>query len=106
MDSWWPAAEGHIRHDHQRARMLAELRGSARGQDATQDALGSFQQLIKPNQLQLRFETLVEVAERMRHFHAAVAGAQRLHKALVKLIVRLQRVATGPPCPRSRSARC
>ena len=55
--------------------MLAELRGSARGQDATQDALGSFQQLIKLNWLQLRFETLVEVAERMRHFHAAVAGA-------------------------------
>jgi hypothetical protein len=83
---------GHIRHDHRYQRMLAELSGNGCGQDSAQDALGSFEQLVEPDRLQLRFQTLVEVEERVRHFHATVAGALRLEKAFVKRIVRLQRV--------------
>jgi len=43
--------------------------------------------LIEADRFQLRFETLVEVEERVRHFHATVAGALRLKKAFVKRIV-------------------
>jgi len=67
--------------------MLAELCGNGCRQDSAQDALGSFEQLIEADRFQLRFETLVEVEERVRHFHATVAGALRLKKAFVKRIV-------------------
>ena len=66
---------------------LLNFVGNGCRQDSAQNALGSFEQLVEPNRLQLRFETLVEVEERVRHFHATVAGALRLKKAFVKRIV-------------------